>query len=164
MSEHRIIEGYYVDMRPVRTRKVLQIMVEVPLELAGEVTKRLGWPYPVAWTPCYVSLKNTTTEPAGGTTPKHSVEGQPSSREAPPAVQPNPHIRRAMALAGDTGFWNYLRRVKGTVVKDRDEALGAIKTLCGFASRSDLVDGSAAAASLRELASSANAWQRGAAA
>lgn len=41
-----IIQGTYADFKLVRTRSVVQVIVEVPIERAGEVVERLGIPQP----------------------------------------------------------------------------------------------------------------------
>jgi hypothetical protein len=46
MTDKAAIKAAYCDLRPVRTRKVLQLILEVPPEQAQLVTDALGWPSP----------------------------------------------------------------------------------------------------------------------
>lgn len=46
MSEMRVIRARYADWRPVKGRKVLQIVLEVPLEQQGDILTMLGAPLP----------------------------------------------------------------------------------------------------------------------
>ena len=46
MSEMRAIRARYADWRPVKGRKVLQIVLEVPLEQQGDILTMLGAPLP----------------------------------------------------------------------------------------------------------------------
>lgn len=46
MSAPRAIQARYADWRPVKGRKVLQVILEVPLEQQGEVLGLLGAPLP----------------------------------------------------------------------------------------------------------------------
>lgn len=44
MTDKAAIAGVYSDLKPVKTRGVLQIVIEVPMERADEVTRAFGWP------------------------------------------------------------------------------------------------------------------------
>ena len=46
MTEASVIKATFTEWRMVKTRKVLQLVLEVPLEEQGEVLSRLGQPMP----------------------------------------------------------------------------------------------------------------------
>ena len=46
MSDARVIKATFAEWKMIKTRKVLQLILEVPLEQQGEVLTRLGPPIP----------------------------------------------------------------------------------------------------------------------
>ena len=87
MSEPAAILATFTDFDLVQTRKVAKLVFEVPIEEFKAALDTLGMPEPAGGTWCGIAR---VTKPAGGTTPKHPVEGQPSSREAPPPAVHQP--------------------------------------------------------------------------
>lgn len=113
MSDDCVIEGDYADFKIVRTRQVCQIVVEVPIEKAGEVSRLLGFPLPGTNTRCAVVRLNLPG--AGASTAARERVGD-EDRVVAGATSPtrtnsqraafllkNPDFRRFLsALAGDT--------------------------------------------------------------
>jgi hypothetical protein len=75
MTEQRAIKATYSDWRTVKSRKVLQIVFEVPLEQQDDVLKMLGAPMPgeEKWV-AIAMLAQTLTIDAKPSQPKRWVE------------------------------------------------------------------------------------------
>lgn len=46
MTTPAAVSGTFSDLKMVKTRSVVQMVIEVPIERAGEVTDAFGWPQP----------------------------------------------------------------------------------------------------------------------
>ena len=87
MTDARAVLAAFTEYRMVKTRSVLQLLVEIPLEQQADVFAKLGYPLPGAETWVAIALLN----PATVVPP--SVVGSPGSAEAPPSARagaPNP--------------------------------------------------------------------------
>jgi hypothetical protein len=97
LSEHCIIRADFSSFRPVHGRKVLQIVLEVPIELGDDALKKLGGlPRPGESRWCAIALLEEKTEaqaPAGGGSPKKWSEYARS--------------QQAAILCADQTFWAY---------------------------------------------------------
>ena len=48
MMEHAAIQGTFADLKSVKTRSVVQMVIEIPIEQAEQVVKAFGFPQPGA--------------------------------------------------------------------------------------------------------------------
>lgn len=158
-QEPRAIKGDYADFKLIRTRKVCQIVVEVPMERAGDVTRLLGLPNPATGTPCAVALINETSGPCPTPGPEQRAgDRAPDAAPAPPKQVTN--ITRAMAMARDEQFWKFCGTYAGLKVPtNEDEALKALKLLCNVQSRTELNEFPKAAETFNRLRGKFNSWR-----
>ena len=63
MTDRAAIKATFSDWRPVKTRKVLQLIFEVPLEQTELAMKALGVPQPDQETWCAIALLRPETKP-----------------------------------------------------------------------------------------------------
>src|ERR1017187_4347736 len=56
MNEQKVIKATFADWRPIKGRKQLQLIFEVPLEQTAEVLKMLGAPMPDKLTWCAIAM------------------------------------------------------------------------------------------------------------
>lgn len=179
MSEPAAILATFSDLKLVKGRKCAQLIFEVPIEQAASAVTILGMPNPAKEIWCGIAVTNLKGSTGSADESRlraaspaqvepfkaeladgdHSGQLAQLEREQPPA-RPNPHIRRFMALANDTGFWNFTRRIKGQIVKDASEAETLLKFTLGIKSKTELTDGSEAAETLRVIAHEFNNWMR----
>lgn len=130
MSEPAAILATFSDLKLVKTRKVAQLVFEVPIESVRSATEALGWPTGEQW--CGIAR---ITKP--GPTPqldKGSVGGgaERPLTQASAAPSPKPNSTRAVMMAKDLEFQ------KWAGVNNEAGADSFIKLRCEVKSKSDL--------------------------
>ncbi len=126
MSEPRVIQADYTSWRPVAGRKVLQIILEVPIEQTADVMDKLGVPMPGESKWCAVALLDLKPKAEGqesaanGSTKKSWGEYKPS--------------QQAAILCADPAFmWYFIGPIGG-----EDDCIEAIRTHFKIKSRKEL--------------------------
>ena len=140
MNDSAIIKGVYADYRRVKGRKVLQIIVEVPMEAAPLVHKAFGEPTPDGSTWVAVALLNN-----------EKAKEKPDYRLS----------QQAAMCCNDVRFWQFLEEygdqdVAG--VSSEFEAATLVRTMCDVQSRSEFNSDETAAEKWRNLYGSYQAW------
>ena len=158
MSEPAAILATFSDLKLVKTRKVAQLVFEVPIESVRSATEALGWPTGEQW--CGIAR---VTKSAGGAAihPNGGDGHGPGSRlEALPAKpfgdarnredggagstavnpSPKPNSTRAVMMAKDEEFRRFLSEANNWSIVNEPQADLAIKTLCKVKSKADLND------------------------
>lgn len=141
------ILGSYSDLKVVKTRSVVQVIIEIPLERGDEVTGLLGLPQPNAEIPVAIFRMN-----------RERLEQQPIVAELEP-----PHRQKSLAqIAGiictEPGFWKYVN------VTSEAEAADYVRGYCNVTSRSALDHNDDAALAFRTLRTDYDLWLKGIAA
>lgn len=165
MSEPRAVQGDYADFKLIKTRQVCQLVIEVPLEKAAEVTRLLGFPKPGTGTRCAVALLNDGAKdlPAG-TTPVSSETGPGGKLDTGPVGKPKQHWEdmlpsaQAATLCGDPTFWAYLAYISGAPVTDKVEADASLKARLGIGSKAVLNRHGETADAFDQLIGDYRAW------
>lgn len=179
-DEPRAITGDYADFKLVRTRKVCQVVIELPIEQAGEVARLLGFPDPGGNTMCAVALVDTKqiagrkagkagagvglrsdSEPIAETTAKPVTTGAPATKPKQRWEDMRPSARAAM-MVQNPEFERYLRSFENPwdgIFPTADEWL---KTELDIASKADLDAYNATAKVLRlaKIDGDFRAWQQ----
>ena len=134
------IQGDYVDLRFVKTRKVCQIVIELPIEAGGEFVRIFGTPNPVTGVPVGLARMDPAAKP---------------ERKGGKLAQ------RAGILCGEGAFWKFLEAM-GYPVFDalvKDAMAGAhVRTICNVTSRRDLDHDETAGRKFLDLEASYKAW------
>lgn len=136
MTEHAVISGSLSELKMVKTRSVLQIVIEVPLEMAPKVTATLGWPVPGNETPVAIARLNTFKEPKA---PKGSLAQQ------------------AGILCGDVRFAKFLEETHPHI--EAVDTAEAVRTICGVLSRAEFDSDPAAGQRWRCLKGQFEGWK-----
>lgn len=132
MDELCIIEADYANWRPVSGRKVLQLVLEVPIEKTQEVLAKLGIPTPgeSIWVAVAILDKNkkdsTQASEAGGS--KDTV----GAGRLPRPWKDMPYSQQAAIRCGEPAFQAFLN------APNEEVAAGVVRLRCGVKSRSDL--------------------------
>lgn len=116
----------YSDLKFIRTRKVCQLVLEIPIEQAGQVVSLLGAPNPAEEVWCAVARLD----------PK-AVEAKPDSA---PATKPKSRAQMAGILCNDVRFRVFLaeNNVLGFhAPKGPEDAADWVRRICGVKSRSE---------------------------
>ena len=145
MTEDRaVIRGTYADYRRVKGRKVLQLIIEVPLEEAPRVHEAFGEPSPDSSTWVAVALLDTHKPPL------------------PDLAQGKHRLSRQAAMCcQEPAFFGFLSEqwaAPGYSVQDATMAAEMVRKLCKVDSRSEFDSDPEAAQRWRELHGKYQAW------
>lgn len=117
--------GDYCDLKFVKTRKVAQITVEIPIEQAAAFVAAFGAPNPAEGVP--VALARL---------------GKPDSKPEPVKDRKKwselPCSQQAAIRCGEKAFWTFLEETDAVKINDADEAAKYVRWNCEVSSRSDL--------------------------
>ena len=139
MTDHAIINGSFSEVKFLKTRSVMQIVVEIPIEYADEALQRLGGvPQPGKETPVSVFRLNG---------------------ELPPKVKSTGLAQQAGILCDDLVFQKFLEE---RYIEHFDETTNyaqVIRDVCSVESRSEFNTDEAAAMRWKELKREFDAWK-----
>jgi hypothetical protein len=129
-----VIKATFADWRPVKSRKQLQLIFEVPLENTGIVLKMLGTPMPDRETWCAIALLDKT----------HDAISLPYTL---PYIEPAPRIafcdlpfsQQAGIKSNDEKFQHWMIGLHSTA-----GCAAAIRNHCGVESRAKILPGTEA--------------------
>lgn len=150
MDAPAAIRATYSDMRFVKGRKVVQILLEAPIEEAPNVVALLGTPNPASeiWV-AVARLGNPVSVPEQAP-PKEKRRFS----ELPPAQQ-------AALKCQDESFQRFIReRVPEWPVMGEDGVAEVVRRVCGVKSRSELNNSPDAAESWRILLGEYSEWSK----
>lgn len=136
MSAPRVLRARYADWRPVKGRKVLQIVLEIPLEEQGEALTMLGAPLPDR--DLWVAIARLDEK----------------AQEARPATL----AQRAGILCNEGAFQRFIG------ASTAEEAATRLREKCAIESRRHLDTNAAAGRFFLDLVANYQNWMRGLAA
>tara|TARA_B100001093_G_C26802003_1_gene1003838 strand:+ start:104 stop:532 length:429 start_codon:yes stop_codon:yes gene_type:complete len=118
--EDKVIQGTYADFKVIKTRKVLQMVIEIPIEKADEFTNKFGMPNPSVEKWVAVAHLNTS-----------SIHD---------ANEYTKIIQIAGILCTTAKFGEFLNNKFKTKinVNDSDAIANLLRSFCGIKSRTDL--------------------------
>lgn len=159
MSDAAAISGDFATYRHVQGRKVLQLVIEVPAELAATVFAALGTPGAGEGIPVALARLQTTPEPIAK--PEAPKERRPFSEL--------PYSQQAAMRSQEPQFQKFLSERlpdcwAGAAVYTAEPdkiAAGVIRVDCNVSSRSQIVKGEEPGRRWEELEAEFFAWQRG---
>lgn len=147
MTAPAAIQGTYTDLKIVRSRKVCQIVVEIPLEASEGFVKAFGMPNPGAETWVAVARLNAGVAAAG--------EQQKERRR----FDTLPLAQQAAIKCGEPAFWRFLTEVHRAPTTNSDEAATYVRRYCNVVSRSELNHGVEAGERWSKLSNGYDAWR-----
>ena len=115
-----VIKGTYSDFKLIKTRNVVQMIIEVPIEQANQITTKFGMPQPNEEKWVAVALIKT--------------ESVPINNDASRAIQ------QAGVLGQDVAFGTWLSQTRNDVSVTPSNIASiqqAIRVICGVTSRAD---------------------------
>ncbi len=133
MTDRAAIAGVFADMKSVKTRSVVQMIVEIPIEQAEAVVQMFGYPKLGAEVPVAVArmVEPKDEEPqrraeiVGEDKPKRTFDDMPSSQVA-------------ALLCERDDFWKYLEWEFAKPCKSNDDAAARVRTWCEVNSRREI--------------------------
>ena len=150
MTAPAVTDGTFVNFRLVGTRKVAQLIVEVPIEKANQALEALGG-VPDAANPAHVAIARLQEPASKPETPKTNGKAKRAWHELTPAEQ-------AGMRCQEEAFQRFLREAGHQCAVDSDGAARVVRHMCDVVSRSDLNANDAAFEEWRDLDSKYKAW------
>lgn len=129
MTAAAIISGELTTMKHIPTRKVYQLIVEIPAEAAAAAFAALGTPGAVDQIP--VAVARLVEQPAAE-----------EKRERTPFTE-LPYAQQAAMRCAEIGFRSFIRS-RGYACSDETAAAGFVRLHCGVKSRADIHKGTTA--------------------
>ena len=138
-----LFQGTYADFKVIKTRKVAQIVVEVPIEAANDALEALGG-VPRSDKEVWLAVARLDLKPV----------------QAPPErpKRPYSYTQQAAIRCNEPVFHAFLNEVKGYDVGEKEHAATAVKHLCEVKSRADFDKDEEAGQRWRALESEYAAW------
>jgi len=135
--------GTYSDLRFVKSRKVAQVVIELPIEQANRFLQAFGAPDPSSESWVAIARLNHAPET------EEAVEPEKPRRQWD-SLRPS---ARAAILCGETAFLAFLK------VKSKEEADAKIKQHCGVSSKRELDQDETKQMMFRTIESKFEAWR-----
>lgn len=140
--DKRVIQARYANWKVIRTRKLLVLEFEVPLEMQGEVLKYLGAPLPDRDIQCAIAILNGEA----GQNPVNEVPTSKTSPASPPIpFEELPLTQQAVLLCKREAFWKYIQ------VENEEAAKEWLYDYCIISSRSEIEEMTKAGEDFKEL-------------
>lgn len=158
-----VLKAQYADLKTVKTRSSVQIILEMPIEALGDVVGLLGAPLPGGSVWVAVARLREVQEASA---PEQIDGPEPANMIEPPANDdrtPRPLSQVSAILCGIVAFRRYLFEAFNLgAIPTKDEAADIVREKCGVRSRSELDTDEAAASNFRHLRNGYDAWMRAA--
>jgi hypothetical protein len=159
-------QATYSDFKLIRSRKCVQIVLEVPLEKSNEALTALGgMPDPAEEKWCAIAMLDLKAIKQSVGDAGHVASAGNGKDKAPsPTVSRHPVAldkklaQRAGIMCSDPAFHRYLAEVGKLSDVNEEEAAAYVRTLCGVQSRSEIRPGTPAADKFSFLLSSYTLW------
>lgn len=135
-----VIQGTFADMKTVKTRKTLQIIIECPIELGEQVVKAFGFPDPSKEVNVAIARLN--------------------DKNVKEVVKPKSHAGEGKLLAQNPEFESFVMHQKGQNTIYPGEAEQWMKHVIGITSCAELIEGSGCYDDFKEYKEEFKDWQR----
>lgn len=158
MTANAVVAGTFADLKTVKSRSVVQMVIEIPIERGASVVEMFGFPQPGAEVPVAVArlIDSPKAEP--------QIEA-PAAPAKPPAEKPKrtwdefAYSEQAFIKCGDQEFRNFLAARKATFAHDAESAAVGVRSLCRVKSRSEFDTDESAAQRWRVLHGEFTRWR-----
>ncbi len=133
MTDAIAITGTYADFKLIKTRKVAQMVIEIPVESAQAVIEKFGIPQPHQERWVAVALLNSSPEGSPTASPPEvAAPHPPAEPERAERTRPTPLATKIAMLCQDRQFQKWLG------VDSTDRAAVLVRQRCGVKSRSEI--------------------------
>lgn len=148
-----VIRATYADFKLIKSRGVVQLVFEVPIHESGRALDVAGGMPEPAKERWFAIAR--LTEGAG-------PQPRPAEQPTTPAGAKS-YAQRVALLCKEPRFWRFLSDEHGSVVgpvKSEADAAEAMRIICGVKSRSEIVEGTGAAATAKLIVGDYDVWLR----
>jgi hypothetical protein len=155
-----MILGTYADLKIIKTRSVVQIVVEVPLERGKEVTDLLGLPQPNAEIPVVIARMDAEKIKSNVVQIEDHRPAEDMPLDDDPHKPPRPLSQIAGILCNSAVFQKFIQEGSDgwNHRPTTDEAADWLRTNCGVKSRAELNSNEVAAQRFRKIRAEYQAW------
>lgn len=170
MTARAAFHATYSDFRLIKTRKIIQIVCEVPLERANEVLRVLGgMPDPAAEKWCAIAVLNLNKaqqpvedndQPRPPLTPQSSPKAG-GAKNHTGTKKPWHEMRssqQAGLLCNDISFQRYIAELNNRLEPNKELTVNFVRNYCGVTSRSLINESDTARAKWNDLVSNYRGW------
>jgi hypothetical protein len=135
MTRAAAFQGFYSDLRFIKTRSVAAITIEIPIEQASAFVAAFGAPTPGAEIP--VAIARIDPKKLASEAPKPSGEAKERRR-----FHDLPLSQQAAMRCNEPAFWKFLleQKIEGRIDSESAAAV-AVRELCHCESRAELKRG-----------------------
>lgn len=162
MTAPAAIRATYSDLRFIKSRKVAQITLEIPIEEAPNAVALLGTPNPAAEIWCAVARLLHDASAAGKI---HNQGAVSHDEQAPPKERRRfselPPSQQAALKCQDVDFRIWLTQTGRSIARNSEDAAAFVRLFCGVDSRSELDTNPEAAAEWQNLLRDFLTWADG---
>lgn len=148
MTDARIIAGDFADIKTVKSRGCVQMVIEIPIEEGEQLIKLFGFPQPA--TPVKVAVARLVE---GITAPNVHHLAKRQWDELPLSQQ-------AGIRCNEESFQRFLREEGGSQVHNEPEAATYVRMICGVNTRAAFTTNEKAAQKWRDLDRKYQAWMQ----
>jgi hypothetical protein len=137
MMEHAAIQGTFADLKSVKTRSVVQMVVEIPIEQAERIVSMFGFPQPGA--EIAVAVARLDPEKASPSPPE--APAKPKKRFSEYSLAEQAGMRCQDAAFQSWLYVRYREQCDGaglTMESASEIAASVVRWYCGVDSRRDL--------------------------
>lgn len=149
MNAPAAFKATYSDLKFIKSRKVAQVTLEIPIEQADAFVKAFGTPNPATET--WVGIARLDLSAVA---PEKPAKEKRQFRDLPPAQQ-------AAMRCNEPGFWTFLSQRSDHTIIDASAAASVVRMECGVKSRSELNSNADSASRWKSLDDAYWAWSRG---
>lgn len=156
-----MILGSYSNMIVVKTRSVVQVVIEVPIERGGEITSLLGFPNPAAEVPVVIA-RMAPEKLSEQSNVVHIENHRPVDDENEPHKPPRPLSQIAAILCNNVVFQTFIQEQSDgwDHRPTSDEATEWLRSNCGIKSRTELNGNEVAAQRFKKIRGQYEAWTK----
>jgi hypothetical protein len=163
-----MIKGSYCDLKFIRTRSVVQVVIELPIEAADVFLREFG--APVQARECPVTIVKGTPNDAKvrqgvQEAVREAIDDGPAKKVAAKRagtakkLEDLPLVQQAGIICNEPAFWKYFGELLGHPVGDAEGCAVALREVCEVGSRRELMTNEVAAMRFRTLRDQYQAWR-----
>ena len=157
MTDKTIIQGNYADLRTIKTRSSVQMVIEFPIEQGQEIVEKFGFPQPAQEVPVAVARLALETSEDASSRQRDLGEGED---------KPESYARQAKMLAKDEDFAKFVSQKHPEWWAEKYEYQTSheiceylIEDDCGVTSCADLIEDTVAGKEFKKLQAEFLNWK-----
>ena len=132
MPKQAVVQGVYSDLKTIKSRSVVQVVVEVPIERGQEIVEAFGFPQPAQ------EVHVVIARMANGHQEREEPEGVDGASTGRRRFEELPAPQQAALACKEKAFQRFLHEEYSALEVSEEEAAREVREICNVASRADL--------------------------